>query len=178
MIRLVCTIAVVLVISSCGQNQPAAEVKSDAAPAAKADSTTYPYKANYSSSFDFGKSEDAKTVLSIWKAYEDNNFASTKDLWADSATLQFEDFTFHGSRDSVMKGGADDRAHYTSVIDSVDAWIPLHSKDKNEDWVAVWGREYTVDKKGKKDTADLHEIWLLKSGKVAYVSQYRAHRKR
>ena len=49
--------------------------------------------------------------------------------------------------------------------------------DRDEDWVAVWAREFTVDKKGEKDTADIHEIWLLRDGKARSMSQYRSHRK-
>lgn len=177
MIRFLFTIVLVLFMLSCSQNQSASSTKSDSAQMAKADTLNYAYKAAYSSSFDIAKPENAKTVLAIWKSYEDNKLADTKSLWADSVTLEFEDFTFRGPRDSVVAGGIRDRSQYTSLVDSVDAWIPLHSNDKNADWVAVWAREYTTDKKGKKDTADIHEVWLLRDGKVAYMSQFRAHRK-
>ena len=176
MIRFLFTIVIVLFMLSCNQNQ-SASANSDSTQMAKADTTSYAFKASYSSSFAIGKSENAKTVLAIWKAYQDNKLADTKDLWADSVTLQFENFTFRGIRDSALAGGVADRARFTSVTDSVDAWMPLHSNDRNEDWVAVWAREYTVDKKGKKDTADIHEIWMMKDGKARFMSQYRAHRK-
>ncbi len=178
MTRLLCTIAIVFFMLSCGQNQQASSMaNNDSAQAPKADTTSYPFKAGYSSSFAIGKPESSKTVLAIWKAYEENKLADSKDLWSDSVTLQFEDFTFRGPRDSIIAGGTADRSRFTSVTDSVDAWVPLHANDKNTDWVAVWAREFTVDKKGKKDTQDLHEIWMLKDGKARFMSQYRAHRK-
>jgi hypothetical protein len=177
MIRFLFTIAIVLFMLSCSQNQSASGTAGDSTQMAKADTTSYAYKAGYSSSFDIGKPEASKTVLAIWKSYENNKLADSKDLWSDSVTLQFENFTFHGSRDSAIAGGIADRAQFTSVIDSVDAWVPLHSNDRNADWVAVWAREFTVDKKGKKDTADIHEIWQLKDGKARFMSQYRSHRR-
>ena len=177
MTKFLCTIAIVLFMLSCSQNQSASAPAGDSSQMAKADTTSYAYKAGYSSSFSVGKSEDAKTVLAIWKAYEENKLADTKNLWADSVTLQFENYTFRGTRDSAIAGGNADRSQFTSVIDSVDVWLPLHSNDRNEDWVAVWAREFTVDKKGKKDTADIHEIWSLRDGKVRFMSQYRTHRK-
>lgn len=177
MIRFLFVIAIVLFMLSCSQNQSSSGANSDTTQMAKADTISYPYKAGYSSSFDIGKPGTAKTVLAIWKAYETNKLADTKDLWADSVILQFENYTFRGIRDSAISGGIADRSQFTSVIDSVDAWLPLHSNDRNTDWVAVWAREFTVDKKGKKDTADIHEIWRLKDGKVNFMSQYRSHRK-
>src|SRR5215831_13105662 len=102
MIRFIFAIAITLFMLSCTQNQSASTTTSDSTKASMADSVTYPYKANYSASFDIGKSASAKTVLDIWKAYENNKLGDSKNLWADSATLQFENFTFHGSRDSVI----------------------------------------------------------------------------
>jgi len=178
MIRLLCTFAIVLFALGCAQNQSASTPAGDSTKVSKVDSTVYPYKATYSSSFDIGKPEGAKTVLDLWKAYEDNKLADTRNMWADSVELQFENATFRGTRDSVVAAGTRARSQFTSVTDSIDAWTPLHSNDRNEDWVAVWGREMSVDKKGRRDTADIHEIWLLKDGKVKFMSQYRSHRKR
>ncbi|MFI5154248.1 MAG: hypothetical protein ACHQET_12990 [Chitinophagales bacterium] len=179
MLRLLYVLSIIaFLMTGCNQNKASVEEKADSTAAKKMDSVSYPYKAGYSSSFEIGKPESSKIVLDIWKAFEDNKLDDTKALWADSVTLQFENFTFHGSPDSTIAGGKRDRAQYSSLIDSVDAWMPIHSTDRNEDWVAVWGREYSINKKGKKDTSDIHEIWMLRNGKVAYMSQYRAHRKR
>jgi ketosteroid isomerase-like protein len=174
----VLTIAIFMI--SCNQNKPAtAEEKTDSTKteAKKIDTVTYPYKAAYSSAFEIGKSENAKIVLDIWKAYQDNKMDDTKGLWADSVIMQFDGATYRTNAAKTLEEGKKDRAQYTSVIDTVVAFMPLHSIDKNEDWVAVWGNEYTINKKGKKDTVDIHEIWQVKDGKVAYMAQYRAHRK-
>ena len=174
--RLLAVAASAVLFISCNQN-PASEKKTDTM-AAKTDSIMYPYKANYSAAFMMGEPANAKTVLDIWKAWEENRLPDTKALWGDTVTMEFASgFKLHAGRDSLINGGVAERAKFTSVIDSVHAWMPLHSTDRNEDWVAIWGTEYTVDKKGKKDTADLHEVWQLKNGKVAWVLQYSAKRK-
>ncbi len=174
--RLIAIAAIAALFSSCNQNTAPAE-KTDAM-AAKPDSLSYAFKAGYSSSFTIGEAAHAKIVLDIWKAYDDNNLAATKPFWADSVTMQFaEGFTFKGGIDSLLAGGKKDREQYSSVVDSVDAWIPLHSTDKNEDWVGIWAREYTTTVKGKKDTMDIHEIWQFKNSKVVYVAQYKGKHK-
>jgi hypothetical protein len=64
---------------------------------------------------------------------------------------------------------------FTAVNSSIHAIVPLKSTDKNEDWVAVWGTENRTDKKGKKETTELHEIWKINSdGKIALMYQYGA----
>ncbi len=168
-----------MAVLAAGCNQASSpDTKTDAA-AAKTDTLMYPFKAGYSSSFTMGDAANAKTVLDIWKAYDDDKLADTKSSWGDTVTMQFaEGFTFHGSRDSLLAGGKADRAQYSSVVDSVDAWMPLHSTDRNEDWVGIWAREYTTTIKGKKDTTDVHEIWQLKNGKVVWVLQYKGKHSR
>jgi hypothetical protein len=173
--RIIVIAATAALFASC--NNATTEKKDAMAPAA-ADSVQYPYKPLYSSSFSIGDHDNAKIVLDIWKAYEENRLSDTKAYWADSVTMEFADgFKLHTSRDSLIVGGNADRAQYASVIDSVQAWIPLHSIDKKEDWVGVWAMEYTQTTKGKKDTVDLHEIWQLKNGKVVYMAQYKGKRK-
>ena len=174
--RLFAFAAIAALIAGCNQN-PAPDKTAEATPA-PVDSVKLPYKPLYSSSFSIGSSADAKVVLDLWKAYEENRLQDTKDLWADTVTMEFADgFKLRMGRDSLIAGGVADRAQYSSVIDSVQAWIPLHSTDKNENWVGIWATEYTVTTKGKKDTVDIHEIWQLKNSKITYMAQYKGKRK-
>ena len=179
--KILSVLAIASFIISCNQPSPAVEEKKDDGTAkaeAKKDSLNYPFTALYSASFEMGDPKNAKIVLDIWKAYQDNRMEDTKALWADSVTMQFANgFTFHGGPDSVMAAGKADRSNYTSLTDSIDAWISTKSTDKNEEWVCVWAREYSTNKKGKKDTSSLQEIWRLKEGKVNFMAQFAAHRK-
>jgi len=174
--RLLALAAIAAFVAGCNQN-PAPDKTADAMTTA-ADSLKYPYKATYSSAFKMGDAAHAKTVLDIWKAYEENRLQDTKELWGDTVTMEFASgFKLHASRDSLIAGGVAERGKYTSVVDSVEAWMPLHITDKNEDWVAIWAMEYTTDAKGKKDTSDIHEVWQLKNGKAVYMLQFSAKRK-
>ena len=64
----------------------------------------------------------------------------------------------------------DGLAKVSSVIEAV---LPTRSKDKNEDWVAICGKEIKTDKAGKTDSTRLHEIWRFnKAGKIEYMAQF------
>ena len=167
---LIALAAIAALFVACNTNP--APAKTDATAPAP-DSTVYPFKARYSSNFSMGTPANAKMVLDLYKEFDDNNLDQSKDVWADSVTMEFASgFMVHGSRDSVLAGAKMERGRYTMVMDSIDAWMPLHSNDKNEDWVAVWTREYSTTLKGKNDTTDLNELWHLKNGKVDYMLQY------
>jgi len=60
-----------------------------------------------------------------------------------------------------------------TIVDSVHAWVPLRSKDRNEEWVLIWSREISTDAKGKKSVRELQETWRFdKNGKVNLMYQY------
>ena len=55
----------------------------------------------------------------------------------------------------------------------VQAWIPVHSVDKNEDWVLVWSTAYTTDLKGKVDSANYQDTWKInKDGRFEVMYDY------
>jgi hypothetical protein len=79
----------------------------------------------------------------------------------------------HASRDSVIAAAQSMRNGYASVTSRIDAFTPLKSVDKNENWVAIWGMETHTDKKGKVDSINLHEVWRInKNGKTDLVYQF------
>ena len=135
-----------------------------------------PYPVSYSSKFEIGDPENAKKILDLWKDFDNNTLDNTKDMFADTVTLQFADGSImRGPRDTIIAGAKSFRGMYASVTSSVDAVTSLKSIDKGDSWVNIWGKEVTVDKKGKKDSSQLQENWMLdKAGKVVWMFQFRA----
>ena len=163
------------------------QAKSDTATDAVKDSTAtdakakvaevaLPYAVSYSSKFEIGDPENAKKILDLWKDFDNNTLDNSKAMFADSVTMQLADgSTMKGPRDTIIAGAKGYRGMFASVTSSVDAVTSLKSIDKGENWVNIWGKEVTVDKKGKKDSSALQENWMLnKDGKVAWMIQFRA----
>ena len=143
---------------------------------ATADNTTYPYTATYSSKFEMGDSKDAQKILAFWKDFDNGTIANSKDVLADSVTMMFADGTkFSGPRDSAIKDAQSYRDMFASVSSNVDAWIPLRSTDKKENWVGIWGWERHTAKDGKVDSVHLHEIWRMNAkGQADFIMQFTA----
>ena len=155
--------------------------KEDVGSIAPADSTakstedvTYPYTAGYSSKFAIGDAKHAQKILSLWKDWDNGDLSKSKDVFADTVEMNFWDGNkMRASRDSVIAAGQSFRNMYSKVTSSIDAVTPLKSTDKDENWVAIWGKEVHTDKKGKVDSINLHEVWRInKNGQTDLCYQF------
>jgi hypothetical protein len=135
---------------------------------------TYVYKADYSSDFEIGDSKYSHLLLDVWKAWDDGDLSKSKDHFADSVTMLFANgYTFKATRDSFLIMGQKIRDNYTRMQSTTEAFIPLKSKDKDQNWVAIWGKEISTSKEGKTDSVYLHETWRFnKDGKIDMTRQY------
>jgi hypothetical protein len=151
------------------------DAKKDMAP------ITLAYTPAYSSSFEMGNPAYATMIVQgSWKDWEKNTMDNMKSWVADTIVAFHSDNTMAKGVDSLMARWKRGRANYTSVIDSIDAVMPVYSTDKKENWVLVWAREINTDKKGKTDTSAVMETWRInKDGKADMLLQYdRATRKK
>jgi len=167
---------IAFIVYSCnsGDNKTTSSESKEAA--APAPLNTMGYTVDYSSSFQMGDQKNSEMILSLWKAWDSGDLSPAKTMFADTIHMYTMDGTvMGGGRDSVIAGGQAYRNMFTAVNSSIHAIVPLKSTDKNEDWVAVWGTENRTDKKGKKESTQLHEIWKINSdGKIALMYQYGA----
>jgi hypothetical protein len=133
-----------------------------------------PYTASYSSKFEMGDPNHTKTILDLYKDWDNNNLDNSRSKFADTITLYFSDGTMlHGSFDSVNAASKPFRNTLGTVNTTVHAVFPVKSTDKNENWVVAWFTEYRTDANGKKDSTTLQETWRLnKDGKADMLLQY------
>jgi hypothetical protein len=133
---------------------------------------SYPYTANYSSDFKIGNPADAKMILELWKDWDDNAF-DRHNYFADTVVMFFPDGSMVKGKDSCLAGAKRYRGSMSSATSSLDAWTPLKSVDRNENWVALWGTEMDTYPDGKTNKRDIHEIWRInKDGKVDFMKQF------
>lgn len=133
-----------------------------------------PYMAEYSSKFTIGNQEHARMVLKAWKDYDDNMLDNSASIFADTVMFQTPGGQVIRGKDSMMMALKQYRGQFSGVKSTVDAWVPMHSTDKNEDWVLIWGTENDTNASGTTPTV-LHEIWRInRDGKIDFVRQYAA----
>lgn len=138
------------------------------------DNVSLPYTASYSSKFEMGDPNHAKTILELYKDWDNNTLDNSKSKFADTVEFNFSDGSkMVGPFDSVNASAKKFRSTLGTVNTKVHAVFPVKSTDKNENWVVAWFTEYRTDAKGKKDSVELQETWRLnKDGRADLLLQY------
>ena len=137
--------------------------------------TDYPYTAQYSSQFRIGNPKYSKMILELWKDWDNGQLDTHQDYFSDTITYQTPTGEVIRGKDKFVSTGKQNRDMFSNVKSSLEVWIPLKSIDKDQDWVAVWGREDDTDKSGKVTSNMIHEIWgFNKDGKIVFYRQYTA----
>jgi hypothetical protein len=171
--------AFAVIAMACNNNETAKTAESTEAAAKPA--VTLPYMPSYSSSFEIGNPAYAATILQgSWKDWEENKMDNMKSWVADTVLVFQSDNVVIKGADSLLANWKKGRALYSSVIDTIDAVIPVYSTDKKENWVLVWATEiHTKASDGSKETVAVMETWRInKDGKADLVLQFdRAKRK-
>jgi len=144
-------------------------------PAPETTSVALPYTATYSSQTNQDVSDsDLLTVLDSYKAWESGDMKVLRSTFGDSITFNGWDGTYYsGLTEGLLDKWSTSRDSLSSVRIEMAAWVKVHSIDKNADFVNVWYKEIDTYKTGKVDSADWHDINMVKNGKIAWYSQYK-----
>ena len=171
--RLIFLFSFAVIVMSCNEKKQADESSGTIAKP----SVTLPYQATYSSSFEMGDPAYSATILQgSWKDWEENKLDNMKNWVADTIVAYQSDNSMIQGADSLMARWKKGRAQYTSVLDSVNAVIPVYSTDKKENWVLVWATEINTKADGTKDTIAIMETWRMnKDGKADLLLQFDRH---
>jgi hypothetical protein len=130
-----------------------------------------PYTATYSSQFAMGNPAQAKMILDMYQAYEKNDF-SGESRFSDTVRFILPDGQVLQGRDAVMSTLTQGRNAAPSPDFTINAVMPVHSVDKDADWVLVWGSQ-TGGASGSTGRTEFHSIWMVnKDQKVDYVQIY------
>lgn len=135
---------------------------------------TYPYTPDFTSDFSIGDVNHSKTVLDLYKMWEDGRVDDFRSVLADSVSLDFPDGNKFKDNtvDSFITFAGQFRKTLSSVKLTFDAWMPVHANDKNEDYVLVWYREYETGMSGKIDSVRGHAYFLIKNNKIRSWSEF------
>jgi hypothetical protein len=163
-----------IVLASCKDKKADDKTSESNKATGSGDKITYPYTPEYSSDMSLGDPNHSKLVLDLLKAWDDNKLDDMRSYFADTVHTSFVDGSkFDGPADSLVAGGKALRASFSSVQTKVDAWMPVHVNDKNEDYVLVWSRDYST-KDGMVDSTASHTYWEIKNNKIAGWHEFQA----
>ncbi len=160
--------------------------KSDA-PAGTADSTNkstastteelnYPYQLEKPyQNWQMGDQKHAVTAMSSLKAFENGDMNACMTGFGDSIEVHFDYFHQKFSKDSLTKFFTADRAMYSNIKITMGDWESVISKDGKTEWVTMWYKQVTTDKKGKTDSLAVIDDCRIVNGKIVELDQKIQH---
>ena len=122
-----------------------------------------------------GDKKHAVMVMKSLKAYEDGDIANCVTAFADTVDLRFDRFFARISNDSLKKMFTANRANFTSTKVHMNDWESVISKDKKDEYVTLWYKEISTDKKGKTDSISVVDDLKIVNGKIAEIDQKIQH---
>jgi hypothetical protein len=133
----------------------------------------FPYEARYSEGFELGEKELVKKVQEVWRAYDRGNLSSIKDHLADHLSMSYPGLELKGTRDSVINSLQKERDQYSNIQTWVESWQPVYSKNRKENWVMIWGRQFKTKRNRVYTDNLIHEMWKFnKEGKADSMLRY------
>ena len=135
-----------------------------------AQQVNYPYTIDHPDYWDIGIQQNTLNALNALKAWENKNMDASLKYFADSVHLQFDGIDKMVSNDTLKAMLAPPVGSDPSV--KMQDWESVISKDKKDEYVTLWYREYWKNAKGDKDSVDVINDLKMKDGKIIGLDEY------
>lgn len=152
-------------------NEAAEDSTSATTTTQQAQKMDYPYTIDHPDNWDVGSQQNTMNVLKSLKAWEDNKMDEAAKYFADSVHVRFDGIDKKISNDSLKAFITPDATAKSWSLKMQD-WESVISKDKKDEYVTVWYREFHENKEGKKDSVDVINDIKMKEGKIIGLDQY------
>lgn len=113
-----------------------------------------------------GSEENVALAMNFLKAYETSNWDSLQQYLSDTVELHVDNFSFEGSRDSLLHLMKEERELYSNIRINMQDYESVKSKSRNQEWVSLWYTETTTMKNGQVDSFFIMDDVQIKNGKV------------
>ncbi|ANE53132.1 hypothetical protein SY85_24325 [Flavisolibacter tropicus] len=120
--------------------------------------------------WEMGSHENTRTVLKMYKAWDEKSIKDMEALLADSIIMELPDGKRRAAaRDKMVEELVKARNHYLSTSNEIIAAYPIHNIDHNEDWVNVLVYNKWTYNDRVRDSLLYQDLWKIKDGKINYL---------
>ena len=122
-----------------------------------------------------GDQKHAITVMASLKAFENNDLPNCFTAFGDSVEIAIDGYRDKMSHDSLTKFFTQQRAGYKTMKVKMQDWESVIAKDKKDEWVTLWYKEFWTDKTGKADSLDVIDDAKMVNGKIVLLDEKIQH---
>ncbi|MFN2456894.1 MAG: hypothetical protein ABR502_01725 [Chitinophagaceae bacterium] len=128
-----------------------------------------PYTVEKTPDWERGDANNVAIAMNTLRAFEVNDLNALQQYLADTLEFYYDNMSFKGSRDSLIKFFTGFRNSINSMNVKMHDYESVKSKNRNEEWVGLWYTETVTDKKGKTDSSMVMDDIKIVNGKVAII---------
>lgn len=136
---------------------------------ANKEQVSMPYNVPTNPDWQPGNLSNVSIAMNALKAYETNNMEALQQVLADSVEFHGDNFSFEGSRDSLVRLLQESRERYTAITINMQDYESVKSKARNQEWVGLWYTETSTQKNGQVDSMFVMDDIQIKNGKVTEI---------
>jgi hypothetical protein len=118
-----------------------------------------------------GSQKNLALALNTLKAFENGNIEEALKGFADSIWWSVDKFDAKISKDSLRAWFSKSWQNMSGVKIKMNDYESVISKDKKEEWVTLWYKEYDTDKAGKTDSTAYVDDLKIENGKIAILDE-------
>jgi len=172
--KIIYAFAGLCIFASCNENKVDDPAVTSPAPAKiEMIKPTYAYPVRYTE-WEIGNPENIKTVLDLYKAWDNQDAGKVAGFFADTVKLRLpterEEFVIPNSKiNDVLK---ENRGMYDSTSNNILSAVSLHDRESNEDWVMITTYNKWVEKNGSRDSVLYSDNWKIKDGKIKFLMSF------
>ncbi|HVZ26518.1 MAG TPA: hypothetical protein VG842_10705 [Sediminibacterium sp.] len=170
--RTIFTLGCLLLAATACKNTP------ENKPATTASDSTQPhyaYTIEKPDNWDKGNPKNIELSLNALKAFEENRIADCVGFFGDSVRWQSDYVDQKFSKDSLKSFLTMGRASMASMKVQMEDFESVISKDKKDEYVTLWYKQYITDKNGKMDSLGVINDLKLVNGKIVGLDEAIRH---
>jgi hypothetical protein len=166
-------LSAVFIFTACADNkktEPASSAAVKDSSASTISKTDYAYPVKHSE-WEIGKSDNIKTVLDFYKAWDNKEAGKVAGFFADTLRLRIpterEEIVLPNAK--INDALRENRGMYDGTSNNIISAVSLHDRESNVDWVWINTYEKWVEADGKRDSLIYHDEWRIKNGKIDFL---------
>ncbi len=157
-----------IILFACNNENAGTETTTDDT-TAKNENLNIPYTLDRTPDWERGDDAHVAVAMNTLKAFEVNDMNALQQYLADSVEFYADNVSFKGSKDSLVKFFTGHRNGIDSMHVRMQDYESVKSKNRGEEWVALWYTETVKLKGGKTDSAMVMDDIKIVDGKVAII---------
>lgn len=137
----------------------------------------YPYSTKHPDNWMIDTSHtNTMVALNALKSYETMDTLLMKKCFADSLTFNYEGGVYKGTIGGLIQMTGQMSGEEKNVKLDVKDWEAVIGKEGDkEEWVTVWYTQHWTDRKGKTDSIEYVNDFLIKNAKIVRLDEYARH---